>query len=100
MATFAIHDGQKVVNVIVADSQSVAEEVTGLSAIESSGTPWFGWTMESEGWRKPSPYPSWVWDGSDWAAPVERPSDTEDGWYEWNEDSVSWIFNKVNLPEN
>ena len=89
MPNFAIHDGATVSNVIVADSQEVAESITGLSAIDVSddGEPWIGWTMESEGWRAPSPYPSWVWGGSAWEAPVADPGD---GSY-WDEDTLSWI---------
>lgn len=53
MSNFAIHDGTTVVNVIVADSLEVAEEVTGLSAVETEGEPWIGWTLVDGVWTAP-----------------------------------------------
>lgn len=90
MPDFAVHDGSLVVNVIVADSQQIAEEVTGLSAIQTDGAPWLGWTMEPEGWRPPAPFPSWSWTGSTWQAPVPYPTDAEHG-ATWDEDAQAWI---------
>lgn len=87
MPNFAIHDGARVVNVIVADSAEVAESITGMSALETSGEPWIDWTLESEGWRRPSPFPSWTWNGSAWEAPVTDPQDGST----WDEDTLSWI---------
>lgn len=62
MPDFAIHDGTTVQNVIVADSQEIAEEVTGLSAVETEGEPWIGWTLDGGVWVAP-PQPE----------PVEEP---------------------------
>lgn len=62
MPNFAIHDGSTVVNVIVADSKEIAEEVTGMSALETEGEPWIGWTLTDGVWTAP-PAP----------APVEEP---------------------------
>lgn len=45
-----------------------------------------GWTVETDGLRRPSPYPSWTWDGSDWVAPVAQP----EGPHFWDEGSLSW----------
>lgn len=53
MANFAIHDGTRVINVVVADSQEVAESVTGLQAVETSGEPWIDWTLEGGVWTAP-----------------------------------------------
>lgn len=97
MANFAIHDGTRVVNVIVADSQEVAESITGMTALETSGEPWIDWTLEVEGWRRPSPFPSWSWDPGvgDYVAPVPDPGD---GSY-WDEESLSWIAPPPPEPE-
>ena len=46
-----------------------------------------GWTVEADGLRPPSPYPSWTWDGSEWVAPVPKP----DGDYSWDEDAQAWV---------
>lgn len=89
MANYAISNGSKIVNVIVADSQEIAEEATGMTAIETSGEPWIDWTLEVEGWRMPSPFASWVWSGTEWESPVPQP--TQPGYfYTWNEDTLSW----------
>jgi hypothetical protein len=89
MPNFAIHDGSRVVNVIVADDVETAESVTGMSAVETEGSPWIGWTMESEGWRRPAPFPSWTWDeqAADYVPPTPDPGDGSS----WDEDSLSWI---------
>ncbi len=70
MPNYAIHDGNVVVNVIVADTPTIAQQVTGLNAIETTGTPWIGWTRHKDGWRPPAP---------------------SDGEWEWDNDSGSWI---------
>lgn len=88
MPNYAIHDGSKVVNVIIADSKNIAEEITGLNAIETAGEPWIDWTFEVEGWRPPRPFNSWNWDGNEWVAPIPMPN--EDGPWEWNEDYLNW----------
>jgi hypothetical protein len=45
-----------------------------------------GWTVEADGLRPPSPFPSWVWNGDEWEAPVPKP----DGDYYWDESTQSW----------
>lgn len=94
MPNYALHDGVTVVNVIIADSVAIAEDLSGLSAIETDGTPWMGWTMEAEGWRPPSPFPSWTWNGSMWESPVERPT----GDYAWDEDGQQWARAQAPYP--
>lgn len=97
MSNYAISDGTKIVNVIVADSQEIAEQITGMTAIESSGEPWINWTLEEEGWRRPSPFPSWTWDGSEWQPPIPMP--TLGGFtYEWNEELGDWDSEEISQP--
>lgn len=37
----------------------------------------------------PIPFPSWVLDENyDWVAPIPKPAD---GWWDWDEDTQSWI---------
>lgn len=65
MPKFAVHNGVCVLNVIVADSQTVAEEVTGLNAVETEGEPWIGWTLHGDEWRPPMPPDGvWEWDAT------------------------------------
>lgn len=87
MANYAISDGKEIINVIVADSKEIAEEITGMIAIETSGEPWIGWTLYNEKWIRPSPYTSWIWNGLDWEAPVPKPGNN----YHWDESSQTWV---------
>lgn len=98
MAQYAISDGYKIINCIVADSAEIAEQFTGMTAIEiTDGVPGVGWTLEEDGWRHPSPYPSWLWNGNDWESPVPMP--TLGGYtYSWNEDSENWDAEEIPSP--
>lgn len=51
--------------------------------------PGVGWTVNPDGYRPPSPYPSWVWQDGEWTAPVPRP--TEPGAWMWDEAAQEWI---------
>lgn len=54
MADFAISDGSTIVNVIVADSQEIAEQATSMTAIPTSpGGVWIGWTLVDGEWVAP-----------------------------------------------
>lgn len=53
MARFAVYDGVTVRNVIVAESQEIAEDVTSLSAVETTGVPWIGWVLVDGEWVAP-----------------------------------------------
>lgn len=88
MPNYAISDGKKIVNVIVAESEKIAEEISGMHVVETTGSPWIDWTLEEEGWRPPQPYPSWSWSGESWEAPVPYPE--ESGIYLWNENIKNW----------
>lgn len=89
MSNYAVHDGYTIINVIVAENKKIAEDLTGLSAIEiTDNYLGIGWTLEENGWRPPSPYPSWIWDGISWNAPVPYPDDNKS--YIWNEENILW----------
>lgn len=90
MAEYGIYDNDVITNVIIADTQQIAESVSGMSAVEViNGRPNLGWVLTSNGWRLPQPYPSWSWDDEEgvWNPPVPRP----DGIYEWDEEKQEWI---------
>jgi hypothetical protein len=48
---------------------------------------------EGEGFVPPSPYPSWVMNSFSytWEAPVPRPVPNSPPFYQWIEDTLSWI---------
>lgn len=90
MADFAIVQDGTVVNAIVAEDEATAEAVTGLDVLPIiDGVPGMGWTLESEGWRPPSPFPSWEWDGAAWVSPISYPADG--GVYFWDEEQDDWV---------
>lgn len=88
MPDFAVHDGSRVLNVIIADTLQTAETLTGLQAVETNGSPWIDWTFEADGWRPPQPFPSWSWNGAQWIAPQPRP---DTGVWYWDEAAGEWI---------
>lgn len=92
MPNYAISDGSKIVNVIVADSKEIAESVSEMSAIETNGDPWIDWELYNNKWRSPSPFPSWQWNDSSWSwqPPIERPEPTEEYGWVWNENLLNW----------
>ena len=62
---FAVMSGNTVVNVIVAESQEIAEDVTGAEVLQTDGVPWLGWTLHGAEWRPPMPTTGvWEWDAA------------------------------------
>ena len=87
-----------VVNVAVYDEDTsgpwldaVSSDYDEVRIVDDAG---IGWTVEADGLRLPSPFPSWAWADGAWAAPVAYPEDG--GFYSWDEPSQSWV--KENLP--
>ena len=96
MPNFAISDGLKIINVIIADSQEEAESITQMQAIQTDGEPWIDWFFEDGIWKMPKPYPSWIWQDGQWEPPTPMPA--EEGFYfTWNEDSLSWDRHEIIL---
>lgn len=93
MANFAVIDGINVLNIIIADSKEIAEEITGKTCIEYSDADKAqpGGTYEKELFIPRKPFPSWTLNKSknEWEAPVARPLD--DKLYFWNEEITSWV---------
>lgn len=87
MPNYAIVEDDVIVNVIVAENEAVAKQVTGGTVIECvDGRPWIGWYLVDGEWRFPSPFPSWVWVDGDWQPPTPAPTPH----YAWNEDELAW----------
>jgi len=83
---FAILDNNKVVNVVVSDS-----EMNEGKNLEDKNTAGIGWTYhpDKDNFSPPQPYPSWTLDDTcTWQPPVPHPSD--DKRYIWNEETQSW----------
>ena len=39
----------------------------------------------------PQPYPSWVWTDGHWEPPIPSPHGEEPPFYDWDEDTTSWV---------
>lgn len=80
MASWAIVQDNKIVNLIIADNKEIAEQVTGLQAIDDEGWICIGFEKYENSWRPP--YPN---DGLE---------------YYWNQSSKSWVVvNPVIIEE-
>jgi hypothetical protein len=93
MGNYAVIENNNVVNIIVAESQKIAEDVTGFACIEfEDETAEVGGTYENGQFVKRKPFPSWIREENYWVAPIEYPGfDEEDPKvYQWNEETVSW----------
>lgn len=76
MSRFLIHDGQTIVNTIVAESPEIAEEVTGMTAIPVDGILQIGSTLHDGEWRPPMPGEGmWEWDANtgEWVEVTPEP---------------------------
>lgn len=91
MPNFAVIDGENVINTIVADSKTIAEQITGKKCIEFTleDRAEAGGTFIGKTFIPRKPFNSWVLNGfNEWEAPVSYPGE---GIYEWDETTVSWI---------
>ena len=71
MKNYAVIDTATVTNVVVAESQEIAEAVVGLPVLETTGVPWIEWTLHGDEWRPPMP--------------------TENGPWTWDEPTLTWV---------
>jgi hypothetical protein len=98
MLTFAVIDDKTVINVIIADSKSVAEELTNKECIEINEgfEAGIGWYLSDDfnKYIQPSPYNGWIYDGELWNPPVPYPviEEGSDEKYIWDENTTSWLL--------
>jgi hypothetical protein len=86
MTTYAQIVNSKVVNVIIADADFVAQSDLDYVLLSRGG---IGWTYDQQAnqFVAPQPYASWTLDeNNDWQPPTPKP----DGNYYWNEDTQTW----------
>ena len=89
MPNYAIYDNNVVKNVVIADSKEIAEEITGMNAIDSENRISVGWYLHDGEWIPPSPFPSWNWNGQGWIPPTPYPKDEKN--YQWDEENSQWV---------
>ena len=86
MTNYAQIVNSKVVNVIVADAEFVAQSDLDYVLLSRGG---IGWTYDQQAnqFVAPQPYASWTLnENNDWQSPKPKP----DGAYYWNEDTQTW----------
>ena len=86
MTNYAQIVNGKVVNVIVADADFVAQSNLDYVLLSRGG---IGWTYDdvADQFVAPQPFESWTLDeNNDWQPPTPKP----DGDYYWNEDTQTW----------
>lgn len=95
MANFAVIEGENVVNTIIAESLSIAEEITGKTCIEFTSEPAeTGGTYVNGIFIPRKPYPSWILNSNNaWEPPVAYPEidNNNPKAYAWNEETTSWV---------
>ena len=85
MANYAQIVNGKVVNVIVADADFVAQSNLDYVLLSRGG---IGWTYDGTNFIAPQPFESWTLDENhDWQPPKPKP----DGNYYWNEEQQTWV---------
>jgi hypothetical protein len=85
MTNYAQIVNGKVVNVIVADADFVAQSNLDYVLLSRGG---IGWTYDGTNFIAPQPFESWTLDANnDWQPPTPKP----DGRYYWNEQHYEWI---------
>ena len=86
MTNYAQIVNSKVVNVIVADAEFVAQSDLDYVLLSRGG---IGWTYDQQAnqFVAPQPFESWTLDeNNDWQPPTPKP----DGDYYWDEDTQTW----------
>jgi len=102
MASYAVIENGTVVNVIVAESKEIAEQVSGKECVEQThenplSVDWY-WNEQHSKYIPPALFPSWVYNGTTWVAPTEMP--VEPGkFFTWDEATVSWVANDMPTDE-
>ena len=75
MSNWLIINNNKIVNVIEAESQEIAESITGMTVELDDQIRGTGWENVNNSWRPPQPDPSATWNGSEWVLPAHMQND-------------------------
>lgn len=96
MANYAVLENENIINIIIADSKEIAEEITGKVCIEYTDTDpvGVGGFYRNETFIQKPPYMTWVLNqDNQWVAPVDYPVlDPENPKeYYWSDDQINWV---------
>jgi hypothetical protein len=94
MKKFAVLDPEsKVINIILAPSESIAEQVTLSDCVHvpANTVVSLDYTWNGTNFIPVKPYESWILNTGTllWEAPTAKPSD--DKAYDWNEATLDWV---------
>ena len=94
MPDYHIIENNEIINIITADTEEIAINISGQSEVilrdyrESYNIGWVRNTDLNKWYDPVAPYPSWTLDSNCiWQPPVAKP----DGNYEWNEENTEWV---------
>ena len=95
MLNFAVIENSNVVNVIIAESLEIANDITGKDCIEIVNQinvePGGIYDSDKNIFIKKQPFPSWQLNSkNEWEAPISPGVDESKVWA-WDEDSLSWL---------
>ena len=94
MKNFAVIENNIVLNTIVCNDITTAQEITGKTCIEytDKNFAYINGEYKNGVFIAPKPYPSWVLDSNNlWQPPVVYPAEIEGKYWQWNEETLGWI---------
>jgi hypothetical protein len=95
MPNFAVIEGKNVINTILAESKTIAEEVTGKTCVEyTNESAETGGTYVDGVFIQHKPFESWVLNSNNqWEAPIDQPIFDENNPknYIWDESITKWV---------
>ena len=98
MSTYAVIENGIVINVIVAESKEIAEQVSEKECVEQThenplSVDWY-WNEQYSKYIPPSIFSSWIYDGENWTAPTPMPVE-EGKFFTWDDNTASWVSNDM-----
>jgi predicted small secreted protein len=90
MKKYAVHNNSVITNIIVAENEQIARDISGEEVFEVVEFAGINWINVDGTWIAPSPYPSWILDEEtkQWVAPIDYPNDGKG--YQWDEPTINW----------
>ena len=94
MTNFAVIKNNVVINTIVADSLSIATELTGETCVpfteENPASIGGEYDSSKDKFIQVQPFPSWVLSKDIWVPPIPQPELSPNESCYWNEETLDW----------
>ena len=89
MPNFVIHNNNKVINIIVADTLEIATAISdGNQIFEMTEPIGVDWVLIDNTWYPPKPFDSWILQDGIWSPPIPAPNPLR---YDWIEENQEWV---------